>query len=290
MRKSDNISWPHPVLGNMDDIKGSFEVKISGTIKDQVLNLKTEETTIDNEYFENLIKDGKATVLYKLSCNSTLFMKVFESKLEQAIECRLLSNKLTIDVLIVAKEDINDYSHDSFHEDTKLGVNKGVFSVKKGTVIGDAGVVLIPLTNEFRKGISGIIEFQEGGPEEPMSVDADGPKLIIRFPSSSDSQNMVTTFTSGTKQYKSVFMNLFIIPALSEAFRVLIESKRENTYDEKIEELEWARLISENMNDDINIYDNPYELAQEFLLEMTEKATGVADRVPVVNAFNELFN
>jgi hypothetical protein len=289
MRKSDNISWPHPVLGNMDDVEGSFEVKISGAIKDQILNLKTKETIIDNEYFESLINDGKATIMYKLSCNSTLFMKVIETKLEHAIECSLLSNKLTIDVLIIAKEDINDYSDDSFHEDTKLGENKGVFRVKKGTVLGDAGALSIPLTNEYRKGISGIIEFQEGDPEEPMSIDADGPKIIIRFPSSPGSQNMVTTFTSGRKQYKSVFMNLFIIPALTEAFRVLIESKRENTYDEKIEELEWARIISDNLREEVNIHDSPYELAQEFLQEMTEKATGVSDRVPVVNAFNELY-
>ena len=289
MRNSGNISWPHPVLGNSDDINGSFQVKITGSIKDQVLSLKSEDLEIDNQYFQSLIIEKKAVVLFKISCNSTLYSVQFENQLESIIDCSLISNILYIDVLIVAKENIDDYSDKSFHEDTLLGQNKGVFKVIKGAIIGSAGRIPFPLNNEYRKGIAGIIEFQENDSFEPISIDADGPKIVVKYPDSPGSPNMITTFTTGRKQYVNTFLNLFIIPALTEAFRILIEAKSDNTYDLKIDECDWARVIDESMNDPISPSDNPFELAQIFLKEMTEKKSGEVEEIPIYKAFNEIY-
>jgi len=289
MRNSGNISWPHPVLGNSDDIEGSFQVKITGSIKDHVLSLKSEAIEIDNDYFKSLIDDEKAIVLFKLSCSSTLYTDQFENKLDTLIDCSLISNILNIDVLIVAKENMDDYADQSFHEDTLLGNNNGVFKIRKGTIIGDAGSVSFRLNNEFRKGIAGIIRFQENDPFLPINIDVDGQQIIIKYPHSPDSQNMITTFTQGRKQYLNTFLNLFIIPALSEAFRTLIESKNDTTYDSKVEELDWARFIDENMVDPITAADNPFEEAQKFLKEMTEKKSGIAEDIPIFKAFNEIY-
>jgi hypothetical protein len=153
MRNSNNISLPHPVLGNSNDITGSFSVDLSCVIKEQKLNLKAEKVNINNEYFNKLIDDKKAIIVYKISCNSTLYMKQIHGDLDEEIECSLLSNKLVVDMLIIAIENIDDYSDDSFHEDTGLGKNKGVFKVKIGAVIGVAGKVTIPLTYEYKKRI-----------------------------------------------------------------------------------------------------------------------------------------
>jgi hypothetical protein len=289
MRNSGNISWPHPVLGNSDDIEGSFQVKITGSITDQVLSLKSEDLEIDNDYFKSLIDGEKAVVLFKISCNSTLYTSQFEGELENSIDCTLISNILNIDVLIVAKENIDDYSDDSFHEDTLLGINKGVFKIRKGTIIGAAGSISFPLNNEFRQGIAGIIEFQENDADEPISIDADGSKIVVKYPDSPNSQNMITTFTTGRKQFINTFINLFIIPALSEAFRILIVAKTNNEYDDKVDECDWARVIDENIIDPISTSDNPFELAQEFLRLMSEKKSGIAEEVPVFKAFNEIY-
>jgi len=289
MRNSDNISLPHPVLGNSNDITGFFSVDLSCSIKNQKLKLKAEKVNINNEYFNKLIDDKKAAIVYKISCNSTLYMKQIQGDLDEEIECSLLSNKLVVDMLIIAIENIDEYSDVSFHEDTALGKNKGVFKVKKGAVIGVAGIVTIPLTDEYKKGLSGIIEFQEGEPDSPIAIDADGSKIIITYPYSPNNQNMVTTFTSGRKKYVNIFLNLFLIPALSEAFRFLIESIDDNTYDEKVEQCDWARIIDENMLDSIDKNDSPYELAQLFLRDMTKRKTGASEPMPVFSAFNEIY-
>jgi hypothetical protein len=140
-----------------------------------------------------------------------------------------------------------------------------------------------------KKGLSGIIEFQEGESDNPISIDVDGPKIIITYPNSSNNQNMVTTFTTGRKKYVNIFLNMFLIPALSEAFQLLIESLADNTYDEKVDHCDWARIIDENMLDPIDKNDSPYELAQLFLRDMTQKKSGVNEPIPVFSAFNEIY-
>ena len=289
MRNSENISWPHPVLGNSDDIKGSFSIELNCTIKNSTLNIKQKKLIIDNDYFNKLIKENMAIVVYKIACNSTLFMKQVYGQLNESINCNLISNYINVDALIIAKENIEKYYDDSFHEDTKLGLNKGVFNVLKGSVIGDAGTTQIPLTAEYKKGLSGMIEFEESDHEEPIKIDVDGPKIIIKFPQNPSEQNMVTAFTKGRKQFKNTFLNLFLLPALTEAFSNLIESIRDNNYDEKVENLDWARIIDSNLNDPINTNDSPFELAQEFLQEMIEKNTGESGVVPIISSFNEMY-
>ena len=289
MRNSENISWPHPVLGNSDDIKGSFSIELNCTIKNSILNIKQKKLIIDNDYFNKLIKENMAIVVYKIACNSTLFMKQVYGQLNESINCNLISNYINVDALIIAKENIEKYYDDSFHEDTKLGLNKGVFNVLKGSVIGDAGTTQIPLTAEYKKGLSGMIEFEESDHEEPIKIDVDGPKIIIKFPQNPSEQNMVTAFTKGRKQFKNTFLNLFLLPALTEAFSNLIESIRDNNYDEKVENLDWARIIDSNLNDPINTNDSPFELAQEFLQEMIEKNTGESGVVPIISSFNEMY-
>ena len=116
-----------------------------------------------------------------------------------------------------------------------------------------------------------------------------GPKIIIKFPQNPSEQNMVTAFTKGRKQFKNTFLNLFLLPALTEAFSNLIESIRDNNYDEKVENLDWARIIDSNLNDPINSNDSPFELAQEFLQEMIEKNTGESGVVPIISSFNEMY-
>jgi hypothetical protein len=287
--KSSNVSWPHPVLGNSDDIEGACSVNISCKIENNILHFKSENIAISNDYFEKLVKDKHASVVFKLSSNSTLFMRQFEDVLDVQIECSLVSKKIDVDIFIIAKTDINKFSDSSFHPDTRLGENKGVFSIESGTIIGDAGRVTINLDDEYRKGISGIIEFEELSSDLPLSIDVDGTKILIKYPNDPSTQNIVTTFTSGKKQFVNVFLNLFILPAFTEAFNALIDAQSEGKYDELVEKWDWARFIDENTSERITTSDNSLERAQIFLQEVIEKSTGQVEPVPIYKAFNEIF-
>jgi hypothetical protein len=290
MRNSKNISLPHPVLGIADDIKGSFEVILSCAIDDKSLILKSESIVINNNYFNTLLEEQKAKIIFKVVCNSTLFMKFIPNVLDLSLDRELFSKSLEIDILIVANEDINDYSDESFHEDTKLGLNRGIYKVASGSIIADAGTSSVNLDFEYRTGLSGIIEFEPGDPEYPISIDPDNQKIIIRYPNNPNNADMITMFTRGNKKYINVFMNLFIIPALTDSFNFLIQAKADNSYDEKISNLTWAKVIDENLEDEIASNDKGFELAQDFLEKMTEKKSGIAQQLPIYSAYNELFN
>jgi hypothetical protein len=287
--KNSNVSWPHPVLGNWDDIEGGCSVEISCNIENNILYVKSNNTIISNDYFAKLVKDKRASVVFKLSSNSTLFMQQHEDVLDLQIDCSFVSKKIDIDIFIIAKTDIKNFSDASFHPDTKLGENNGVFSIECGTIIGDVGRVTINLDDEYRKGISGIIEFEELSPNLPLSIDVDGNKILIKYPNDPSTQNIVTTFTSGKKQFVNVFLNLFIIPAFTEAFNALIDAHSEGKYDELVEKWDWARFIDENFSDKISTSHNPLEQAQLFLQEVIEKSTGQAEPIPLYKAFNEIY-
>ncbi len=290
MMKNGNLSWPHPVLGNSNDIEGEFSVTITCKIENDIIRLHSEQIEISNAYFKQLLNDQEAVVIFKLTCNSTLFMMQVEGALDLDLKCSQVSKKINIDVVIVAKKDIENYFDNTFHDDTKLGVNKGVFKILSGTVIGTAGSISIPLNEEFRTGISGIIEFQEVPFDEPISIDVENPKILIKYPDDSTSQNIVTTFTRGKKQYVYVFFNLFLIPAFTEAFQYLIDSQKDGTYDEIVDKWDWSKFINDNLMDPIATSDNAYELSQIFLQDVFEKNTGNAEPVPIYKAFNEIFN
>jgi hypothetical protein len=216
-------------------------------------------------------------------------MQQHEDVLDVQVDCALVSKKIDVDIYIIAKKDIKDYTDTSFHADTKLGENKGVFIIESGTIIGDAGYVAINLDDEYRKGISGIIEFEELSSDLPLSIDVEGTKILIKYPNDPSTQNIVTTFTSGKKQFVNVFFNLFIIPAFTEAFNRLIKAQDDGNYDELVEEWDWARFIDENISDKISASDNSLERAQIFLQEVIEKSTGQAEPLPIYKAFNEIF-
>jgi hypothetical protein len=289
MNSSRNISWPHPVLGNSDDIDGAFKVDISCKIESEKLYVKSESIEVSNEYFQKLIHEGNAAFIFKMTCNSTLWMRQFKGKLDEAIDCSLLSKRVDIEILIVAMQDIGNYGHSSFHEDTKLGENRGIFNVESGSVIGDAGSISINLDEEFRRGLSGIIQFEEVSSEEPISIDVEDTKILVKYPNDPSSQNIITTFTSGKRQFVNVFLNLFIVPAFTEAFSYLIEAQREGKYEEIIDSWDWARFIHENISAPISGQQNALELAQLFLQEVIQRNSGQSEPIPIYRAFNEIF-
>ena len=50
-----------------------------------------------------------------------------------------------------------------------------------------------------------------------------------------------------------------------------------------------TRMGSAASTDPISAADNPFEEAQKFLKEMTEKKSGIAEDIPIFKAFNEIY-
>ena len=68
----------------------------------------------------------------------------------------------------------------------------------------------------------------------------------------------------------------------------MIESIENNSYDNKVENLDWAKLIHNKVSDPIDAEDDPYTLAQEFLQQLNQDFSGLKSPIPIFNTYNEL--
>jgi hypothetical protein len=242
---------------------------------------------IDNEYFKTLYSSKKIASAYKINCSSTLYSYSHVDGINISIPCTELSRTVVIDCFLIAINDITNYCDSSFNPDSTLGENKGVFIVKKGAIVGEGGSSRIELETLFVNGLVGIIEFKPVPIDHPISVDTDNPKIIISYPKKEGEADMINLLSQKNSRFKHTFLNLFLIPALTQAYSDLIKADSENKYESFLEQYEWASVL-DSLTDDFDTIDDPYELAQYFLQSIIEKKTSIAEPIPVIRSFNEL--
>jgi hypothetical protein len=287
MKNKKGISLPHPVLGLGDDIVGSFKIDLSISIKNQLLTIIENSVGFDNEYFKTLYSSKKIATAYKIKCSSTLYSYSHVNGIDISIPCTELSRTVVIDCFLIAIDDITNYSDSSFNPDSALGENKGIFIVKKGAIVGEGGSSRIELDTLFVNGLAGIIEFKPVPIDQPVSIDTDNPKIVISYPKKDGEADMINLLSQKNSRFKQTFLNLFLIPALTQAYTDLIKADSENKYENFLEQYEWASLL-DSLTDDFDTADDPYELAQYFLKSIIEKKTSIAEPIPVISSFNEL--
>ena len=284
MIDSSNVSLPYPVLGLEDDFKeGSFEVRPAVQVVDDILDISEQEVTITNEYIKKLYEDDLVTTAYKIVCPSTLYSLSVSDKKEIKISMDLLANHIEMEVFLIAKSDISDYSDESFNDDYFLGDNKGVFNVESGNIIGFAGSKKIPLKQSFAKGASSMFSWQRGN-DLPMSFDVnDRAKIVITYPYNEEQSLDVTRVLP--QQNKMTFLNLFILPALNSAFAQLIVEAEEDTIDDFCLTHEWALILTETYPEWQD--EDTYRSAQYYLQSLLS-GRGNLSKTPVLEAFEEL--
>jgi hypothetical protein len=287
MKIKKGISLPYPVLGLGDDVNGSFKIDIKASVLNQELLLVEESIEINNVYFNSLLLESKIASAYKIICPSTLYLTSHLNGLDLKIPCSDLSHTVTIECFLVTLVDLPNYTDESFNPDSKLGENNGVFFVKKGSIVGDAGTLKIELDPIFTNGVAGIIEFKPVSIDEPISIDTDNPKIIISYPKREGDLDIVNILSQKNSRFPKTFLNLFILPALTNAFQVLIDATKEDKYDELVERYVWASVI-DSLSDDIDSSDDSFQLAQLFLKSIIETKQNIVEPIPVVSAFNEL--
>ena len=144
-----NISYPHPVLGNSDDIEGSLSINIDGEIKDNELSIIQKDLTLDNEYFEKLIEDKKAQIIHKITCSSTLFSKIILGELKDSIDCNKISKQVKVETKIIAligeiggpqEAEAAEYIRD--HMSKPVVAYVAGLTAPKGRTMGHAGAII----------------------------------------------------------------------------------------------------------------------------------------------------
>jgi hypothetical protein len=281
-----NVSLPYPVLGLGDDFKdGGFSVKPKIYLRDGDLHIEESDLEITNEYILDLTNEGKVVTAYKIHCPSTLYSKTFTGEKLIKISEENLANDFSLEVFLVAGDDIDEYCHESFNDDYYNADSEEYFSfeVKKGNIIGLFGAKVIPLNYTYTSGISGLFRFQRRE-DSPIIIDLENNFIEIIYPHEQGSELDILNIMS--RNGKMTFLNLFIIPALTDAFDILMkETKDQNIEGFKLEK-QWAMILSESYPEFVND-THPFTSAQKFLQMILEQSMGKS-QIPVLEAFNEI--
>jgi hypothetical protein len=263
---AEGYSFPHPVLGNEDDISGEFNISLEVT-RSENRKIVFENITVEvtNPYVKQQIERGVANWFIKIYCSSTLSTWMFESTDKFEINEDDVFNKVDVQVFIVTKSEIKNYFDASFNPQ----YGNEVFSLSKNEVIGISGKVpvQIPKVNE-KLGLGNIFKFNFHEKNKPIDFEHHHDKIYINYPVTKKGEhppNMLFSTTPWTA------FNIFIVPALSEALRY-IEDEPEDA-----SKWDWFSVIDQLLPDDQRTGDN-FADAQKILQE----------ELPVLLAYKEL--
>ena len=118
--KVNSKSYPHPVLGNEDDLGGFFRVEPFRyeLNKDEIVLNPT--FGLKNAAIEELIRKGKASFVAEVECRSAFFRKSFSGRkpIERFVfPSKLVRERVSVGFWICADQDIRGYSPSEAHPD-----------------------------------------------------------------------------------------------------------------------------------------------------------------------------
>lgn len=293
MSKRTGISMPHPVIGNGDDVDGTFVVNVIAELDGDDLKLTQDgDVEFTNSYFRGLMESQMIVPAFKILSPGTLFADLHTGELNKAIKCSVLSWKVEIETFLIAADNFDDYGDSSFHEDFMIGKPDRKFKVEKGMIVGFGTSKHVMFDPIYLNSLSGIITFNPVSLHDPVSFDTQGDKIIINYPKEAGAIDMVSMLSQKTSKFKDTFLNLFILPALSAAYDSLKIAEDKDEYSAVIEDHTWAAVL-DTLGPKRENKDS-FVLAQLFLRQMISRKQGSTPTqsvpVPVISSFKELKN
>lgn len=269
---SKSISYPHPVLGNDDDVNGSFAVDISVTKKAGEDNITfSVDSKIDNEYFQNLQDQGKAAVVTKVYCPSTIYSGTFQNAKVFALHQDDIDGAITVTSYIVAIVDIPDYKDESFNADIFENIT---FEVNSGDVIGALSGQKIDLPKVDEKtGLGNIFRFTHKEMGEPISVFVEDELIEVTYSMTFDGKSPLNALFN---QSPWVALHVYIMPALISALQSV--KKDHQHYEDN--NYRWYKTLKGIIGEEAMRDPEPVEHAQEILLR--------EGLLPSLQVYNEL--
>ena len=215
---TEGYSFPHPVLGNDDDISGEFNISLE-IARSEARTIVFDKIAIQatNPYIKKLIDEDIAKCFIKIHCSSTFRTWMFESSAKFELNENEIVNKVEVQVIAIANTEIADYSHSSFN--SQYGAE--IFRVGKNEVIAISGSenIQIPKVDE-KLGLGNIFKFHSHQTDWPISFQYMQDKIFINYPVTKKGEHPPNMLFS-TNPWTAY--NLFIVPALTEALRFIDE-------------------------------------------------------------------
>lgn len=152
--KTENVSFPYPVLGISDDITPSLEE--TGCASPEIIIAEhgddfriSVSLKLENSDILNYINEESAEYSVEVSCHSTMLRRCIKSSIPNfsfTIEKKLLNGKLDFESYVIVKKDIVNYKNKGLNPDYE----GHLINLHKGDVLVAYNKCSIPLDLDLR--------------------------------------------------------------------------------------------------------------------------------------------
>ena len=180
--KLSQRSYPHPVVGNRDDVPGAaFQatVEMSSDRENVYVDVATK---CSSSTINRLIADGAARHVLHVECSNTLFRRAFdfaETTKRISIPAESLNDVVEVNVFVRATHDASGYAVDAAHPD----YGNAKFQVREGDIlaVGEGHIFHIESHFDSLSRIGSIMQIEEATEDGdlPLRVDFNGDKIRI---------------------------------------------------------------------------------------------------------------
>lgn len=258
--KLSHRSFPHPVVGNEDDVvDAAFQAAIS-VHNDRVNYYICVKVQCSSSTISKLVKKGDALYVLHVECGNTLYRSATEftqDEREFMIPGENLNSTVEVNVVTEAKRDIAKYKVDQAHPD----YGNATFSVSAGDIlaVSEGFTFDADINFDMLRSMSSIMQIRERDDpaDAPMEVDLSEEKITI-YLSRVDFEN-----------YKSIrahpvlsasLIATLVLPALVEALTTLQGEHSD------VEDTRWCRCLKRRIEHAGLSLDAPaLRLAQDLL-------------------------
>lgn len=263
------IPYPYPVLGNNEEIEGSFTPSMTYSLTPAEITLKVQ-MELSNNYFRNLIEEGRASFLIDVSCARTYFRKTYKTTANYITinePAETMRGKVDVAFYICTNEALDDY----------CPAGGEFFYVESGDIIalgGDASFSAEKEYDPLKAPVRSIIKIMRTeSRQDEFSVNYDADEYItIHMPK--EMHELYTGIRSGATD---VLHSAIVLPALMDAITVAKEPEYSgNSWALKLREICESRNIDPDADPIViaqKILDNPVNRS----LSWCKKALGEED-------------
>lgn len=249
--KTENVSFPYPVLGISDDILPSLEE--TGCADPDITIVEEGESfrisvslKLMNSDILNYISDESAEYSVEVSCHSTMLRKCITSAKPDfsfTIEKKLLNGKMEFESYVIVKNDIVNYKNMGLNPDYE----GHIINLHKGDVLVAYKKCSIPLDLDLRniRNIKSFMSVQRNSRENEHSVmyDLDSPKILILLPDKMmDEYNKKPANNEDGEKRKGILKASLYLQALTYALLNYHKYKEEKGYT-------WVNALTYRMNE-----------------------------------------
>ena len=271
MRLSER-SYPHPVVGNRDDVPGAaFQATIVANSDKENFYIDIH-TTCSSAEVRSLVNEKRATFVAHIECSNTLYRQAFrfhEDSHQITIPGNRLFDRFEVNVMACTLVDIPSYYVAGAHPDyadTK-------FDLREGEIIAIAdGEEFLAEFEDSLSRVGAIMQVDESQVDSDgaMKVEWNGHRIVIIL-----SKNDFASYNvlKSIDPLSTILASTIVLPVLVQGLHLLLSE------DESLADCRWYGVLQrriEKLGIDEQTFD-PLEVAQQ-LLELPIRRTLASGR------------